>query len=135
MAKIRFVDGGERNLKPDVALSVWEVLSGRQEPTSDQEKYVAQISKIYLNYHTAPDDYIKERFDIIVQLHFADWMIHRCDSPYCPRNGTLTRPDPARQIAVEFARKWGLIHHGVITQKAKKYLELLQRTEGVKYLA
>jgi hypothetical protein len=123
MAKLRFVDGGERTIKHDVALSVWEVLSGRQEPTPEQDKYVAQISKIYLNYYNAPDDYIRERFDNIVQLQFGDWMIHYCDDRNCPETGTLTGPDFARPIDVEFSKKWGLIEHGRPTKLALQHLQ------------
>lgn len=48
-------------------LSIWLILRGKQSPTPEQEKFCANVKKIYLNWRSkeTPDDYIAINEDLI----------------------------------------------------------------------
>lgn len=67
---------------------------------------LAGIKRVFLNWHTAPDDYINEHLDAIIPMALNDWMVDR-------KTGRPTRPQSKN--ARDFADKFGLTVYGVPT--------------------
>lgn len=103
---------------------VWQVLKGQAEPDDDKDtEYCARVHKIYLNYYNAPDDYIRERFDIIAPMVIGRWMVRafKSESGQHTSDGVPTLPEPGDTWNWKFSEKWGLIKDGRATDLARKY--------------
>ena len=102
MAIIRFTNGKEEGVTPEVGASVWEVLSGEKEATKDQENFMLRVKNVHLNWRNAPDSYIKKRFELILQMALSDWSVDRNGRP----------KKPGSEFAWQFAKRWGLWENG-----------------------
>lgn len=98
MAYIKFHDGRTVTVSAEKGIAAWEVLTGKVEPTPEQEKFALSIKRIYLNYRNAPDDYIEQNFHHIKPQVLADWVVDR--------NGEPLRPSD--DFGWKFAKRWGL---------------------------
>lgn len=98
MAFVQFTDGTGVNVSAEKGLMIWDVLTGKVEPTAEQERFILKVNKICLDWRTAPDDYIERHLDTIKDSAINEWMVSR--------NGTPTRP--ADDFGWKFAKKWGL---------------------------
>lgn len=124
MAYIVFNDRKTDQVDAAKGLHVWQVLNGYAEPDDpNDEKYCSRVRKIYLNYRNAPDDYIKERFDIIAPMVIGKWMVDSrpIGNGQHTSMGIPTRPQPNDTWNWQFSKKWGLIRNGEATELAKKY--------------
>lgn len=104
MAVIHLTTGESQVIPPDKAQQIWQVLEGELTPTKQQQAYCQKVRSINLNWRTAPDSYIKEHLDVIIDMALMDWAIDR--------QGYLTEPDERDVHAWAFAKKWGLWHKG-----------------------
>lgn len=107
MAYILHTDGTREVRSEAEAEKLWLIKVGRARPTTKaQEKYVELIrqtvTKVKLNYRTAPDDYIRANFDEVMENALRDWVVDRRGNP--------TRPQSDFDLA--FAIKWGLWYRG-----------------------
>ncbi len=103
MALILHTDGTREVRSEAEAEKLWLIKVGRARPTNvAQERYVrlirSTIRKVKLNYHTAPDEYIRANFDEIMEEALRDWIVDR--------RGRPSRPQTSWDLA--FAIKWGL---------------------------
>lgn len=98
MAHIELVDGKKRSITPEQGVVIWNILQGRNDPTQEQERFISNIRKVYLNWRKAPDDYIEQNFDYIKPMAMADWVTDRSGSPIRPSN----------KAGFAFAKRWGL---------------------------
>jgi hypothetical protein len=58
MAFVKLVDAPPRVLNREQALSLWEVLKGRQEPLNKaQAIFASKVDRLYIPYEYAPEDY------------------------------------------------------------------------------
>lgn len=110
MAIVKYTDGSRRIIPEEKGVAAWRLLrQGKSVQYGNRT-----IAEVYLDIYKAPDEYVEDHFDRVVQLHFGDWMRNEF--------GGLSSPDPARPNAVAFADRWGLTYGGVRTQLALKYL-------------
>jgi hypothetical protein len=65
MAVLKLLDGKDMAVSAEEGRIYWEILNNQREPTEQQEKVALDIKRIYLNWHNAPDDYIRERHVIL----------------------------------------------------------------------
>lgn len=101
MALVIFHDGTRQTVKPETAHMVWQVLNGKIEADEKQTAFVERVQAVYLNWRTAPDDYIEANKDLIFRTAIRGWMRDG--------DGNFTRPDPSDQFAVDFAKRWNLL--------------------------
>lgn len=57
MAFLKLHTGKYVSIKPEKAVSIWEVLIGEREGTEEQQAFVATVERVYMNYPTAPLSY------------------------------------------------------------------------------
>lgn len=60
MAFIRFKDQTCRFMPQDKALDIWRVKRGKMPATAKQQAYCETVQEVYLNWRTAPADYVEE---------------------------------------------------------------------------
>jgi hypothetical protein len=108
----------ENNKKQDIAhdkaLDIWNVLTGKTEGTEAQQAYCLKIKKLYLDWHTAPDDYLIKHQDIIREFVLNEWMT--------TLQGVITRPEPAAENNRRIAKVVGLFDLGQPTALAKQLM-------------
>ncbi len=97
MSRLVFKDGRSMPLTKEQGHEVWAILQGEQEPNEEQEKFMGNIQKIFLNFGNAPDSYLKENLTLFIAWCKRDWLVDY--------SGNTTRPQTAEQWSV--ARKWG----------------------------
>ena len=70
MAILQFSNGKRKIVTHEVALSVWNILQGTEEPTPEQAKYVLHVSRVFLNWRRddLPLDYRLKYQDTISWL-------------------------------------------------------------------
>lgn len=118
MAVLRFNNGKERTIGFEQSHEIWAILNGDKEPNLEQEKFCANIDRIFLNWRKAPDSYIEKHFDVIAEFHMSEWT--------CDKSGITCEPDYRVNLKGEyrvwkFARKWGFWDDNGKTELARKY--------------
>lgn len=104
MALLILDNGSKQVISAEQGRTIWGVLSGKIKPTPEQEKYCLKVKKVFLNWRNAPDSYIKQYFEIMVDLATLGWM--------ADKEGNITQPEPADAPAWNFAKRWGLWENG-----------------------
>jgi hypothetical protein len=104
MALLIFTDGSRKicNKPDDEArlFKVWQVKTGREIPDSPQlAQYCEGVKKVILNWHTAPEEYVRAHINDLLPQILADWVVGR--------DGVPLRPGSA--WGWEFAKKYGLM--------------------------
>ena len=102
MAVIRFTNGKEETIDAATAASIWLVLCGEKDATKEQENFMERVKNIHLNWRNAPDSYIKKRFETILPMALADWVVNHAGKPV----------RPGSEFAWQFAKRWGLWENG-----------------------
>lgn len=102
MACIRFTDGSRKFVPEPIGVRLWRCLHGLAAATEDQRDYLARVRTVYLNWRTAPDEYIRRNLPDIVEAVTKGWVV---DS-----DGRPLRPSTQEEYA--FAAKWGLWVNG-----------------------
>jgi hypothetical protein len=103
MAYIRYADGSQE-FKPETeAEKLWRILDGQAKPMNEAQRRYCEsvrrnVKKVVLNFHTAPEDYIRKNLQKILPQIVANWVVDRRGKPLRPAN--------AEQWA--FAKKYGL---------------------------
>lgn len=123
MAIVVFVNGKKMRLPAGKAHEVWKVLNNEIEGDEKQQEFCMKVDKIYLNWHNAPDSYIKAHFEILAPMIIGQWMV----APVALGDGRKSsigepaRPEPSARDNWAFSEKWGLIAYGRPTPLAKSY--------------
>jgi len=68
MALCKLASGQGIELTAEKGLAIWQVLQGQVEPTPEQEAFCMKVTKIYLNWHNAPLDYLLDRLSILREM-------------------------------------------------------------------
>lgn len=124
MALVRFNNGErESKLTPESGAELWSVLNGETEGNEKQQAFCEKVSKVYLNWHNAPDSYIRERLDIIAPMVMSSWMVKgwKTADGKLVSDGTVTRPEPSDLEGWAFGKKWGLLKNGQLTDLGRRY--------------
>lgn len=118
MAVVHFHDGRKEIVSPEVGASIWKVLNGEIEPTKEQVKFCAQVTRVFLNWSNAPDSYIEKHLAVIASQIVGSWMV-----AYGVGGGSIrpTRPEPSDTEMIAFCERWGLTVNGYASQLATKY--------------
>lgn len=90
--------GKKVTISPDRGLKLWEGVCSPEKLDDQQADYLAGVRSIYLNWRTAPDDYIRENLATIIPLALNEWSLDAKGRPL----------RPATDFAWRFARRWGL---------------------------
>lgn len=124
MALLRFNNGRpEQTIDADTAADLWAVLNGEVEGTAEQRKFCENVRQLVMSWRDAPDSYIKARFDIIVPMVMASWMVKgwKGGDNKLYSKGEITRPEPSDKEGWAFGEKWGLLKDGKLTDLGRKY--------------
>ena len=103
MAYVEFIDG-QRQLyrKPDDIrrlVLVWRVITGQEkQPDPVTKLYASKVKKVRLNWHEAPEDYVRWNLNEILPSALREWAVDV--------HGNVLRPGNSR--AWDFAKKYGL---------------------------
>lgn len=117
MAFIRYKAGTRRLIPEKLGLSVWLVLHGYQEPADEkQSDFVAAVEEVVLNWHSAPDEYIKHNFADVAEKMIGEWRVDLFGRPSRPDYG----PD------LRLAEKWGLWARGKPTALAAEIISRMK---------
>jgi hypothetical protein len=119
MAHIVYNSGFKKSLPAEQALKLWKALHNPAGLSDDQIDRLREIKAIYLNWHTAPAEYIRENLGSILPLALADWAVDR-------KTGKPTRP--ASDRAWVFAKRWGLWENGKPTDLVTRGVTLPAQT-------
>lgn len=68
MAYVKLTNGQTKMISRIKSHEIWSVLNGEKEGTKEQQAFCANIDKIYLNRHTAPQSYIEAHWDILKSM-------------------------------------------------------------------
>lgn len=113
MALVIMRDNTKKKVSQDIALKMWWVKRGQRQATMQQKLFVKHIQHIYLDWHSAPDEYIKQNLDSIIPQAIDEWA--------ADPKGKPTRP--ATPEAWRFARKWNLWIAGQPSFKVKHFIQ------------
>lgn len=102
MAHVIYKDGKRTALSVEQGVKLWKALRSPTGLTDEQLDRLANIKAVYLNWHTAPDDYIRENLSAIIPLALNDWYVNSQGKPTKPQSDEAWR----------FAKKWGLWQFG-----------------------
>lgn len=112
MAVVIFQDGEKRELAPAIALKIWEVLTGVSEPSGEQQiAFCNRVKRLYLNWRTAPEAYIRDHWETIVPLMLSGWRVNRQGQPIMPDS----------ESDWTLSRAWGLYEHGRLNNTVLTY--------------
>lgn len=98
-------------MAPDSAVALWNVLTGKTEGNEQQQKFALTVKKVYLNWRTAPDDYLIKNREILVPIVKNEWMVSCAKSDAYGEHtssGISTRPDPTDKTNIRVSRILGL---------------------------
>jgi hypothetical protein len=95
MAYLVMKSGKKRNISRRKGLNLWQAITHPAEASDRQAEYIKQMQHLFLDWTTAPDDYIKLNRDRLIPLILKDWAVDR--------RGRPVRPGSA--WAWEFAKK------------------------------
>lgn len=119
MALVRFNDGTpERSVSADEGSGIWQVLNGEVDGAPEQQAFCERVSRVCLNWHNAPDSYIKAHFDIIAPMVMGSWIVDSykvADGKHASR-GQILHPEPGDFNGWAFGKKWGLLKNGKLTE-------------------
>lgn len=95
MAVVRLSDGTEKMITAEQGLAIWKILSGEEQGTVEQQEFASQVSKVYLNWRNAPDDYLLANRDVLADIVKQNWMMGatRNSSGKQLPTGNLTQPE------------------------------------------
>lgn len=102
MAYLITTDGKKLCISTKVGLFLWISLLNPDNIDSETTTKLQKISDIYLNWRTAPDDYIQNKLESIIPIALLDWFVDR--------HGIPTKPQSDH--AWTFAKRWGLWENG-----------------------
>jgi hypothetical protein len=103
MALIFHTDGKREFAPESRAEKLWRILVGQAVPINSAQKQYCdsvkrEIKKVVLNYHTAPEDYVRANLSKLLPQILADWTVDRQGNPL----------HPATAASWDFAKKYGL---------------------------
>lgn len=107
---------GKRQIfsKPDDEarlFKIWQVKVGNAVPDSPElARYAESVSKVILNWKTAPEEYVRHHLNVIVPQAVAEWIVDSKGHPI----------RPSTHWGWEFARKYGLMRGHSITNLVTK---------------
>ena len=100
MAVVRLLNGKDDTVSAEVGAELWLVLNGYKDGTPEQQEYCSKVKTIYLNWRKAPDEWIKDNWDLFRSKARDEW--------YIDNNCRPTRPqyDADKDLAL----KWKLFN-------------------------
>lgn len=119
MAIVILTTGKQQDMKADKAYAIWRVLHGFDEPTDVQAAFCEKVRGVYLDWRTAPDDYVQHNRSVYQELSLADWTRDRA--------GNYTRPDPRHR---PMAERLGLWENGRKTKRGEELTRKLNYRKG-----
>lgn len=103
MAYVEYMSGKKQNISAEQGSRLWEALCAPELADDKQLAYMKSVKTLWLNWHTAPDDYIAANLEWIIPMAVNEWIV---DS-----KGKPTKPQTTE--AWDFAKKWGLYASGI----------------------
>ncbi len=111
MALVIMNNGIRRQVTTPAAVKIWQALSGEIAPTKDQAAFISQVKQVHLNWHVAPDSYIKANLHNLMPSILNEWAVDTTGKPH----------RPATDRALSFAKHYGLWKHDKPTELVTNY--------------
>lgn len=68
MAIVKLTNNQTLTISREKSHELWKILNGEKEGTEEQQKFCANVKKIYLNRHFAPDTYLQAHKAILSKM-------------------------------------------------------------------
>lgn len=121
MAIVEMSNGERRYISAEQGEKLWKGLRDPNGLDEAQLDFLSKVKRLFLNWHVAPDDYIKENLKSIIPIALIEWRVDRYGIPL----------QPISKVSWAFARRWGLWENGAPTRLVtdKRALQELDQSE------
>jgi hypothetical protein len=102
MAHCVFDTGLQKSMPAFAGYKLWKALHNISFLKPEDQQKARAVKAIYLNWHTAPEDYIQENLSWIIPMALNDWAVDLRGRPV----------KPSTEEAWAFAKRWGLWEYG-----------------------
>jgi hypothetical protein len=102
MAYLITTDNKKVCISGKVGAFLWKSLNDPDGTDKHTAQQLKKVKKLYLDWHNAPDSYIRENLNAIIDMALDEWAVDG--------SGEVVRP--ASDRAWQFAKRWGLWEFG-----------------------
>lgn len=128
MAFLVFADGKSKTVSAEQGKRAWDLLCGHDEPEEKEVRYLNNIKRVFLNWRTAPDEYLLQQDKTnLAQALLNEWMWKK-------ETGYLTRPEPDDHANRRVSELLGLLENDNPTKEAYRIMKLMGFPKGAQPL-